>query len=50
MIKPMVNDNFKGEGDEILNNSKGKFLKIQGSTDELLKPIKVDRRQRISGL
>ena len=37
------NDNFKGEGDEILNNSKGKFLRIQGSTDELLKTHKVDR-------
>ncbi len=37
------NDNFKGDGDEILNNSKGKFLRIQGSTEELLKTHKVDR-------
>lgn len=35
------NDNFKGDGDEILNNSKGKFLRIQGSTEELLKTHKV---------
>ena len=35
------NDNFKGEGDEILNNSKGKFLRIQGSTEKLLKTHKV---------
>ncbi len=37
------NDNFKGDDDEILNNSKGKFLRIQGSTKELLKTHKVDR-------
>ena len=37
------NDKFKGDGDEILNNSKGKFLRIQGSTEELLKTHKVDR-------
>ena len=36
-------NNFKGDGDEILNNSKGKFLRIQGSTEELLKTHKVDR-------
>ena len=35
------NDNFKGDGDEILNNIKGKFLRIQGSTEELLKTHKV---------
>lgn len=35
------NDNFKGDDDEILNNSKGKFLRIQGSTEELLKTHKV---------
>jgi hypothetical protein len=35
------NDNFKGDGDEILNNSKGEFLRIQGSTEELLKTHKV---------
>ena len=37
------NDKFKGDGDEILNYSKGKFLRIQGSTEELLKTHKVDR-------
>ncbi len=37
------NNNFKGNGNEILNNSKGKFLRIQGSTEELLKTHKVDR-------
>ena len=37
------NDKIKGDGDEIINNSKGKFLRIQGSTKELLKTHKVDR-------
>lgn len=36
------NENFRNDGDEILNNSKGKFLRIQGSTKELLKTHKVD--------
>ena len=36
------NENFNGDGDEILNNSKGKFLRIQGATKELLKTHKVN--------
>ena len=36
------NENFNGDGDEILNNSKGKFLRIQGGTKELLKTHKVN--------
>lgn len=35
------NENFKGNGDEILENIKGKFLRIQGSTEELLKTHKL---------
>ena len=36
------NENFSGDGNEILNNSKGKFLRIQGATKELLKTHKVN--------
>ena len=36
------NENFNGDSDEILNNSKGKFLRIQGGTKELLKTHKVN--------
>ena len=31
------NENFNGEGNIILNSEKGKFIRIQGSTKELLK-------------
>ena len=34
-------ENFKGDGDKILESEKGKLLRIQGSTNELLKTHKV---------
>jgi len=35
------NEVFKGDGNIILDNERGKFLRIQGSTEELLKTHKV---------
>ena len=35
------NEVFKGDGNIILDNERGKFLRIQGSTEELLKTNKV---------
>lgn len=35
------NENFKGDGNIILDEERGKFLRIQGATEELLKTHKV---------